>query len=420
MLGENADWIPGQDHAAIATEAVLVRELAKVDLTREKLGRVEYLRRAWAWRDQYGGEINEAFQKLGFGPDWSRERFTMDPGLSAAVAKVFVALYREGLIYRGTRLVNWDPVSQSTLSDAEVDDEERDGFLWHVRYPSEDGSFSIEGATTRPETMLGDTAVAVHPDDDRYRALVGKYVVLPLVGRKLPIVADAAVEREFGTGAIKVTPAHDPLDNEIGERHQLPMPSVIGIDGKMTAEVPEAYQNLDRFDARKAVVRDLEKQGLIVKTEPRRHTVPVSSRSGAVVEPRRPHPLRPRTFRPDLRSVAREHSRLERFAPGLVGPPASGVVRPEGRNDRRRERRRSLRARPARARHHATHARTRYARHLVFQRTLAVLDSRLAREDARIRTLVSQSGHGHEPRHHLLVGRADGDARHEVRRRHPV
>ena len=285
MLGENAEWIPGQDHAAIATEAVLVRELAKADLTREKLGRAEYLRRAWAWRDQYGGEINEAFRRLGFGPDWVRERFTMDPGLSAAVAKVFVALYREGLIYRGTRLVNWDPVSQSTLSDAEVDDEERDGFLWHIRYPSEDGSFSIEVATTRPETMLGDTAVAVHPDDERYRALLGKHVVLPLVGRKLPILADAAVERDFGTGAVKVTPAHDPLDNEIGERHGLPMPSVIGFDGKMTAEAPAAYQNLDRFEARKAVVRDLEKQGLIVKTEPRRHTVPVSSRSGAVVEP---------------------------------------------------------------------------------------------------------------------------------------
>jgi valyl-tRNA synthetase len=285
MLGENADWMPGQDHAAIATEAVLVREFAKEGRTRESLGREKYLERAWVWREQYGGEINETFRKLGFGPDWQRERFTLDPRLSAAVAKVFVALYRDGLMYRGTRLVNWDPVSQSTLSDAEVDDEERDGFLWHIRYPSEDGSFSIEVATTRPETMLGDTAVAVHPDDERYRHLVGKHVVLPLAGRTLPIIADAAVERDFGTGAVKVTPAHDPLDNEIGERHQLPMPSVIGFDGKMTAEVPEAYRGLDRFEARKAVVRDLERDGVLVKTEPRRHTVPISSRSGAVVEP---------------------------------------------------------------------------------------------------------------------------------------
>jgi valyl-tRNA synthetase len=285
MLGENADWIPGQDHAAIATEAVLVRELAKEGLTREKLGRGKYLERAWAWREQYGGEINETFRKLGFGPDWERERFTLDPGLSAAVAKVFVALYREGLMYRGTRLVNWDPVSQSTLSDAEVDDEERDGFLWQIRYPSEDGTFSIDVATTRPETMLGDTAVAVHPDDERYRHLIGKHVVLPLVGRKLPIVADAAVEREFGTGAVKVTPAHDSLDNEIGERHNLPMPSVIGFDGRMTDEAPAPYRGLDRFEARKAVVRDLKTQKLLVKTEPRRHMVPVSSRSGAIVEP---------------------------------------------------------------------------------------------------------------------------------------
>src|SRR6202166_2330819 len=244
MLGENADWIPGQDHAAIATEAVLVRELAKEGLTREKLGREKYLERAGAGREQYGGESEETFRKPGFGRDWERERFTLDPGLSAAVAKVFVALYREGLMYRGTRLVNWDPVSQSTLSDAEVDDEERDGFLWQIRCPGEDGTFSIDVATTRPETMLGDTAVAVHPDDERYRHLVGKHVVLPLVGRKLPIVADAAVEREFGTGAVKVTPAHDLLDNEIGERHNLPMPLTIGFDLELNGEAPAPYRGM--------------------------------------------------------------------------------------------------------------------------------------------------------------------------------
>ena len=285
MLGDNAAWIPGQDHAAIATEAVLVRELAKEGLTRNGLGREAFIARAWQWREQYGAEIYQSFRALGFGPDWERDRFTLDAELSAAVVKVFVELYREGLIYRGTRLVNWDPVSQSTLSDAEVEDEERDGFLWQIRYPAEDGSFAIEVATTRPETMLGDVAIAVHPEDERYTGLIGKRVVVPLAGRPIPIVADEAVERDFGTGAVKVTPAHDPLDNEIGERHGLPAIGVIGFDGKMTREAPAAYVGLDRFDARRAVVADLEATGALVGTTPRRHVVPVSSRSGAVVEP---------------------------------------------------------------------------------------------------------------------------------------
>ncbi|HEY0798220.1 MAG TPA: valine--tRNA ligase, partial [Candidatus Baltobacteraceae bacterium] len=285
MLGENANWLPGQDHAAIATETVVVRELAREGLTRESLGREKYLERVWQWRVEYGGAINEQFRRLGFGPDWQRERFTMDDGLSAAVTKVFVDLYRQGLIYRGTRLVNWDPQSQSTLSDAEVDSEEREGSLWHVRYPSEDGSFSIEVATTRPETLLGDVAVAVHPDDERYRALIGKFVVLPLVGRALPIIADPVVDASFGTGAVKVTPAHDPTDNDIGVRHGLAMPSVIGFDARMTQDVPAPYRGLDRFEARKRVVVDLEAGGYLVRTEPHRHNVPVSSRSGAVVEP---------------------------------------------------------------------------------------------------------------------------------------
>ena len=285
MLGENADWLPGQDHAAIATEAVLVRELAKEGLSRDGLGREAFLARAWEWRTRYGDAIYESFRTLGFGPDWERDRFTMDPGLSSAVTRVFVALHREGLIYRGTRLVNWDPVSQSTLSDAEVDDEERDGFLWQIRYAGEDGSFSLEVATTRPETLLGDTAVAVHPDDERYAHLVGKRVIVPLANRAIPIVADASVERDFGTGAVKVTPAHDPADNAIGERHGLPMPTVIGFDGRMTGDIPDAYLGLDRADARKAIVRDLGSSSALVSTTPRRHTVPVSSRSGAVVEP---------------------------------------------------------------------------------------------------------------------------------------
>ena len=285
MLGENADWLPGQDHAAIATEAVLVRQLAKEGLSREGLGREAYLERAWAWREQYGYTIYDQFRRLGFGPDWARDRFTLDEGLSEAVIRVFVELYREGLIYRGRRLINWDPVSQSTLSDAEVENVEREGFLWYIRYPGEDGSFAIEVATTRPETMLGDTAVAVHPDDERYRSLVGKRVLLPLVGRSLPIVADAAVKPDFGTGAVKVTPAHDPLDNEIGERHGLEMPTVIGFDARMTGDIPPAYAGLDRFEARTAIVADLEAQGYLAKTVARPHEVPVSSRSNAIVEP---------------------------------------------------------------------------------------------------------------------------------------
>ncbi|MBV9103169.1 MAG: valine--tRNA ligase, partial [Candidatus Eremiobacteraeota bacterium] len=285
MLGDNADWLPGQDHAAIATETVLVRRLSAEGTSREKIGRQRYLEYAWRWRAEVGSEINQQFRRLGFGPDWERERFTMDAGLSAAVVKVFVALYREGLIYRGTRLINWDPTSQSTLSDAEVVDEERDGFLWYLRYPGEDGSFSIEVATTRPETMLGDTAVAVHPQDERYAHLIGKQVVLPLLNRQIPIIADEAVKRDFGTGAIKVTPAHDPLDNEIGERHGLPMLSVIGLDARMSAEAGPAYAGLDRFEARERVIADLKKLGALVRTEPYRHVIPLSERTGDVVEP---------------------------------------------------------------------------------------------------------------------------------------
>jgi len=284
MLGENADWIPGQDHAAIATEAVLVRELAKEGLTREGLGRERYLERAWQWREKYGHEIYEAFRALGFGPDWARDRFTMDPGLSAAVTRVFVQLYREGLIYRGVRLVNWDIGSKSTLSDAEVENEERPGHLWHLRYRSEDGKKEVVVATTRPETMLGDTAVAVHPEDDRYRALIGTTLVLPILGRRIPVIADAAVEREFGTGAVKVTPAHDLTDYEIGLRHNLPMPSVIGFDGKMTEEAGP-FRGLDRFAARDAVVERLQREGAIVRVEEHVVNLPISSRSGEIVEP---------------------------------------------------------------------------------------------------------------------------------------
>jgi valyl-tRNA synthetase len=291
MRGENADWLPGQDHAAIATEAVLVRELAREGKTRDGLGRAAFLERAWQWRNEYGGIIYEQFRKLGFGPDWARDRFTLDPGLSAAVTKVFVDLYNEGLIYRGTRLINWDPKARSTLSDAEVEYEERDASLWHVSYALEDASAAIVVATTRPETMLGDTAVAVHPEDPRYRSLIGKRVVLPLAGRTIPLIADAGVDPAFGTGAVKVTPAHDPLDYEIGMRHGLPMPTVIGFDGRIRADgagflTPDSkYVGLDRFEARAAIVADLDACGALVRTEPYRQRIARSSRTHEIIEP---------------------------------------------------------------------------------------------------------------------------------------
>ena len=308
MLGENATWLPGQDHAAIATESVLVRELAKEGLTRDGLGREAFLERAWAWREKYGFELYESFRTLGFGPDWARDRFTMDAGLSAAVTRVFVELYREGLIYRGTRLVNWDPKAQSTLSDAEIENDERDTFLWHVHYRAEDGGEGLTIATTRPETLLGDVAVAVHPDDERYRHLIGKNVVLPLVERPIPVIGDTAVESSFGTGAVKVTPAHDAADYDIGMRHELSMPTIVDFDGTICAPVwrdstraaideraqtiwdtstarMTPYIGLDRFVARRSIVDDLRACGALVREEPYRTTVPISSRSGAVIEP---------------------------------------------------------------------------------------------------------------------------------------
>jgi valyl-tRNA synthetase len=290
MLGENADWLPGTDHAAIATEAVLTRELARGGLRRDDLGREVFVERAWEWSRTYGGEIEAQFRRLGFGPDWQRSRFTMDEGLSAAVRRAFVELYRSGLIYRGTRLINWDPTARSTISDAEMEYAERDGTLWRIRYPfdEQDRTGGIEIATTRPETMLADVAVAVHPKDSRYAALIGRSVLLPpLLERAIPIIADEAVDPDFGTGAVKVTPAHDPLDYEIGVRHNLAMPSVIGTDARITDRdvAVGAYCGLDRFEARARIVDDLRANGLLVAAQPHRHSVATSERSGDVVEP---------------------------------------------------------------------------------------------------------------------------------------
>lgn len=290
MLGNNADWLPGVDHAAIATEAVLVKELAKTGIRREDLGRAAFVERAWEWSQTYGGAINEQFRRLGFGPDWQRSRFTMDEGLSAAVRRVFVQLYREGLVYRGTRLINWDPTAKSTVSDAELEHVEREGTLWRIRYPftRENLNAGIEVATTRPETMLGDVAIAVHPEDPRYAGAIGHSVWLPpLFERQIPILADEAVDPEFGTGAVKVTPAHDPLDYEIGVRHGLSMPSVIDLEARITgADVGVGpYAGLGRFEARERIVEDLQAAGLLVAADPHRHAVATSERSGDIVEP---------------------------------------------------------------------------------------------------------------------------------------
>lgn len=300
MLGDNADWLPGTDHAAIATEAVLVRELAAKGESRESLGREKYLEVAWQWSRETGGTIFEQFRKLGFGPDWQRARFTMDEKLSAAVRKAFVALYRDGLVYRGKRLVNWDPKAQTTVSDAEVEHEERDGTLWRIRYPlrvldefpKEFPGLAelpgIEVATTRPETMLGDVAIAVHPDDKRYRDLIGKSVLVPpLLQRKIPIIADASVDPEFGTGAVKVTPAHDATDNEIGLRHELPAPSVLDLNARITgAEIPVGrFEGMSREEARAAIVTALRAQGLLLEEKPYRYAISISERTGEVIEP---------------------------------------------------------------------------------------------------------------------------------------
>jgi valyl-tRNA synthetase len=285
MLGDDALWQPGTDHAGIATQMVVERQLNAEGRTRHDLGREDFVARVWRWKEQSGGTISRQLRRLGASVDWSRERFTMDEGLSAAVLEAFVRLHEEGLIYRGKRLVNWDPVLKTALSDLEVQAEEEQGKLWHLRYPLADGSGQLIVATTRPETMLGDSAVAVHPDDDRYRRLVGKTVRLPLTGREIPVIADPYVDPAFGSGCVKITPAHDFNDYEIGQRHGLELLNILEADATLNADVPPPYRGLDRFEARRRVVADLESAGLVERIEPHRLTVPRGDRSGAVLEP---------------------------------------------------------------------------------------------------------------------------------------
>ena len=288
MKGDNTLWQPGTDHAGIATQIVVERQLDAKGISRHDLGRAAFIEKVWEWKEYSGGNITRQMRRLGTSPDWSRERFTMDEGLSKSVTETFVRLYNEGLIYRGKRLVNWDPKLHTAVSDLEVVQEEEDGFMYHIHYPlssPDAGLTHLTVATTRPETLLGDVAVMVHPEDERYKHLIGKQVALPLCARTIPIIGDEYVDREFGTGVVKVTPAHDFNDYAVGQRHDLPMISVLTLDGKINDHAPEKYRSLDRFDARKEIVEDLKKYGLFEKAEKHRLKVPRGDRTGAVIEP---------------------------------------------------------------------------------------------------------------------------------------
>ena len=284
MQGYDTLWLPGTDHASIATEAKIVEAMKKEGITKDDLGRDGFLERAWEWKRQYGGRIIEQLKKLGSSCDWDRERFTLDEGCNKAVREVFVNLYEKGLIYRGERIINWCPHCKTSISDAEVEYEEQAGHFWHLRYPFVDGSGYLELATTRPETLLGDTAVAVNPNDERYKDLIGKELDLPIVHRKIPVVADDYGEMDFGTGVVKITPAHDPNDFEVGLRHNLPVICVMTDDAKITDDYPK-YAGLDRYEARKAIVADLEAEGALVKVEDYTHNVGTCYRCGTTVEP---------------------------------------------------------------------------------------------------------------------------------------
>lgn len=285
MQGYDTLWIPGTDHASIATEAKIVAAMREEGLTKESLGREDFLERAWAWKEKFGGRIIEQLKKLGSSCDWERERFTLDEGCSRAVNEVFVNLYEKGLIYRGERIINWCPHCLTSISDAEVEYADQAGHFWHLKYPFADGSGCLELATTRPETLLGDTAVAVNPADERYKDAVGKTVILPLVHREIPVIADEYVEMDFGTGVVKITPAHDPNDFEVGLRHNLPVLTVMTEDARITADYP-AYAGMDRYEARKAIVRDLEAEGALARVEDHDHNVGTCYRCGTTVEPR--------------------------------------------------------------------------------------------------------------------------------------
>ena len=285
MQGYNALWIPGTDHAAISTEVKVTNQLKDEGIDKKELGREKFLERTWQWKEEYGGTITSQLKKMGVSCDWDRERFTMDEGCSEAVEKVFLNLHKKGFIYRGSRIINWCPVCKTSLSDAEVEHEEQDGFFWHIKYPIVGTDRFLEIATTRPETLLGDTAIAVHPDDERYKDIVGKMCKLPLTDREIPIVADYYVDKEFGTGAVKITPAHDPNDFEVGKRHNLPELNIMNDDATINEKYGGKYAGMDRYEARKAMVEDLKEQGYLVKVVPHSHNVGTHDRCHTTVEP---------------------------------------------------------------------------------------------------------------------------------------
>ena len=285
MSGFNTLWQPGTDHAGIATEMVVTRQLEQQGQSRNTLGREEFIKKVWEWKEQSGSTITRQMRRLGASCDWSRERFTMDEPLAKLVSHTFVKLYRDGLIYRGVRLSNWDPVLKTVISDLEVQAEEEDGKLWQIRYPLADGSGHLTVATTRPETLLGDAAVAVHPEDERYRSIVGRQVILPLTGRTIPVIADEYVDKAFGTGCVKITPAHDFNDYQVGQRHNLPQLSIFTLDAAINDNAPEKYRGLDRYAARERIVADLKAQGLLESEKPHRMVVPRGDRTGVVIEP---------------------------------------------------------------------------------------------------------------------------------------
>ncbi len=451
MRGRDVLWQPGTDHAGIATQMVVERQLMeRQEPNRRAMGREAFIKRVWQWKEESGNTIVGQLERLGCSCDWSRLRFTMDEGLSRAVRKVFVDLYRAGLIYKDKRLVNWDPELLTAISDLEVEQIETKGHLWHLRYPIEGTARRVHRRRHhRPETMLGDTAVAVHPDDERYKHLVGKNVILPLVGRRIPIIADEYSDPEKGSGAVKITPAHDFNDFEVGKRHGLPMINVLSPDGKLLLDPnPEFTQNVEpspelkatilefngvfRFAARKLIVHQLEAQGLMEKIEPYVHTVPHGDRSNAVIEPR----LTDQWYvdaatlaKPAIEAVKRgrttfvpeelgdhlfpldgEHPALVHLAPALVGPSDPGLVRSRRQDLRRRGRGGGARrSQDALRQGGCAEARRGRARHLVLLRAVAVLDARLARQDARARPLLPDRRAGHRLRHHLLLGRAHDD-----------
>ena len=285
MQGYNALWQPGTDHAAIATEVKVIQKLKEQGIDKNDIGREEFLKHAWEWKEEYGGRIVNQLKKLGSSADWDRERFTMDEGCSKAVEEVFVKLYNKGYIYKGSRIINWCPVCKTSISDAEVEHVDQDGFFWHINYPivGEEGRF-VEIATTRPETLLGDTAVAVNPEDERYQDLVGKMLKLPLTDREIPVIADSYVDKEFGTGCVKITPAHDPNDFEVGKRHNLPEINIMNDDATIN-ELGGKYAGMDRYEARKAMVADLDALGLLVRVVPHTHSVGTHDRCKTTVEP---------------------------------------------------------------------------------------------------------------------------------------